>query len=223
MLCYADSVVVPVVVNRVVQCLANGCESWWTMLCQWMWMMLCYVEPVVVNHDANAVPVGVNHDVLFWASRWESRCERCGSRCESWWVMLSEWLWITVCSAEPIVVNHCEWYLDIGCESLWVMLSQWVWIIVLYAEPGVLESWCVMLSQWVWIIVLYWAGCVGIMVCYTEPVTGNHDVNAVPVGVNHAVFFCASRCEPWRVMQRQLLWIMLCYSVPVGVNHGELC
>ena len=45
----------------------------------------------------------------------------------------------------------------------------------------------------------------GIMVCYAEPVVGNHGVNAVPVGVHHSVVFCANRCEPWRVMQRQLL------------------
>ena len=54
----------PVVVNHVVQCLANGCESWRIMLCQWLLIMLCYVEPVVVNHDVNVVPVGVNHVVL---------------------------------------------------------------------------------------------------------------------------------------------------------------
>ena len=27
----------------------------------------------------------------------------------------------------------------------------------------------------------------GIMVCYAEPVVGNHGVNDVPVGVNHCV------------------------------------
>jgi hypothetical protein len=86
---------VPVVVNHVVQCLANGCQSWRIMLCQWLWIMLCYVEPVVLNHDVKSVPVGVDHAVLYCASRWESRCEHCASRCESWWVMLSQWLWIT--------------------------------------------------------------------------------------------------------------------------------
>ena len=40
----------------------------------------------------------------------------------------------------------------------------------------------------------------GIMVCYVEPVAGNHGVNAVPVGMIHGE---------------------LCYSS--GVNHGESC
>ena len=28
-----------------------------------------------------------------------------------------------------------------------------------------------------------------IMVCYAEPVAGNHGVNALPAGVNHVVIF----------------------------------
>ena len=92
-----------------------------------------------------------------------------------------------------------------------------------------------MQSQWLWIIVLCWSGCVGIVVCYSEAVDGfqgvdtvsvnvNHGESyALPVVVNHYVLFCASRCEPWRVMLWQWLWITFCYSVPVGVNHGELC
>ena len=51
----------------------------------------------------------------------------------------------------------------------------------------------------------------GIMVCYAETVIGNHDVNAVPVSVNHGELCTASG-----------LWIMMCYAVPVLVNHGEL-
>ena len=149
----------------------------WT-LCQWVWTMLCYTEPADGNHDVNAVPVGVNHGGLCWASGCESRVLCWANCCETMWMILRYWLWIIVSYAEPVVVNHC---------------------------------------------VLCRAGCVGIMVCYAEPVIGNDDVNAVPVVVNHSVFVCASRCEPWRVMRRQLFWIMLCYSVPVGVNHGELC
>jgi hypothetical protein len=47
-------------------------------------IMLCYAEPVVVNHC-----------VLCW-----------GSGYELWWVMLRQWLWIMVCNAEPVVLNH---------------------------------------------------------------------------------------------------------------------
>jgi hypothetical protein len=46
--------------------------------------MVCYSEPVVVNHG-----------VLCWASG-----------CESWCAMLNQWLCIMVCYAEPVVVNH---------------------------------------------------------------------------------------------------------------------
>ena len=45
---------------------ASGFESWWVMLSQWLWIMVCYSEPVVVNHG-----------VLCWASG-----------CESWWAII---------------------------------------------------------------------------------------------------------------------------------------
>jgi hypothetical protein len=181
MVSYAE----PVVVNNGESCCASGCESCCAMFSPWLWIMANNAVPVDMNHDVNAVPVGVNHAVLYWASRWEWRCERCASRCESWWVMLlSQWLWITMCYAEPIVVKHCEWYLDIGCESLWGMLSQWLWIIMFYAEPvcwnhGVLcrasdsESLCVMLSR----------------------VCGNHGVLCWASGWESRCEFCASGCE----------------------------
>jgi hypothetical protein len=114
---------------------------------------------------------------------------------------------------EPVDVNHIVlcWA---GC----------VGIMVCYAELVV-----------VYHCMLYWAGCVGIMVCYSEPLIVNHCVlcwpgcvgqmvcYAEPMVVNHRVLFCASRCEPWRVMINQWLWIILCYSVTIGVTHGELC
>jgi hypothetical protein len=46
--------------------------------------MVCYTEPVVVNHG-----------VL---------CRASG--CKSWCVLLSQWVGIMVCYAEPVVVNH---------------------------------------------------------------------------------------------------------------------
>ena len=63
----------------------------------------------------------------------------------------------------------------------------------------------------------------GIMVCYAETVIGNHDVNAVPVSVNHGEIWSASGCESWRVTLIQWLRIMLCYAEPVVVNHDVLC
>jgi hypothetical protein len=141
--CYAEAVVV----NHGVLCLASGCESWYVMLSQWLWIMVSYDEPVVVNHG-----------VLWWASVM-SHCELrwtklvavnhgvfcCASVCESWWVILSQWLWImcTILSqwmwimtsnAEPVFMNHRELCWASGCESLCVILFHWMWIIVRYAE-----------------------------------------------------------------------------------------
>jgi hypothetical protein len=51
-----------------------------------------------------AEPVVVNHGVL------------CGaSGCESWSVILSQWLFIMVCIAEQVIVNHDEFYCSSGC------------------------------------------------------------------------------------------------------------
>ena len=198
------------------------------MLCQRLWIMACYAEPVVVNHG-----------VLYGSS---------GSA--SWCVILSQWLFMMMCIAEkwlwimvsftvPVVVNHCVlcWvsgfelccamlgnnsglYCASGCEL--VMLCQLLWVMVSYivprvsimvcnAEPvvvnhGVLcwtsgcESCCVMLWQWLWI-----------MVRYNEP-----------VGVNHGVLLWGSGCESWWVMMSQWFWIVVCYAEPMILNHVVL-
>ena len=170
----------------------------------------------MANH---AVPTDVNHVVLCWASHWESRIERCASGCEScamlsqsfgitmwtcasgcesWWTMLIEWLWIMLCYAVSVVVNHGELCSASGCESCWAMVNQWLWNI---AEPkvdkhGVLywvigfESFSVMLRQWLWI-----------MVRYADTVV----------------------CESWCAELYQWWWIIVSYAQPVVVNHGELC
>jgi hypothetical protein len=36
-------------VKRSELCWASGYESWCVMLSQWLWIMVCDVEPVVVN------------------------------------------------------------------------------------------------------------------------------------------------------------------------------
>ena len=72
------------------------------MLSQWLWIMVCYTEPVVVNHG-----------VLYWTSG-----------CESGFIIQSKWLWIMLCYSEPRVVNHSELWWASGCESCCVILSQ---------------------------------------------------------------------------------------------------
>ena len=187
------------VVNYGESCCASGCESCCTMLsqsfgismctlCHWVWIMLCYTQPVIGNTNMHAVPVGVNHGELSWTSGCASLFAMLSQWLwiivsyadpgvwESWYAMLSQLLWIMMCYAEPVVVNHCELCWSSGCEALWVILSEWLWIILCYAEPGGWESWCAMLCQWLCSIVWYWAGCVGIMMCYVDSVGVNYGV-----------------------------------------------
>ena len=171
-------------------CEGSGCEAVCAMLSQWLWIMLYYADPVDGNHGVNAVPVGVNHVVLFWASRSDSRSERYASRCESCWTLLSQWLWITVCYAEPGVVNHCELCWDSGCKTWWVIQRHWLWIIVCYAESGMSESWYGMLSKWL-----------RISVCCAEPVVVKHCELCWDIGY-----------ESLWVMMSQWLWIIVCYA-----------
>ena len=126
----------------------------------------------------------MNHCELCWDSGCESWCamiSKCvwfwANDCASLWVMLKQWLWITLWYAEPVVLkDHGVLYWASGCQSWWDMLSYWLLFMVSYAEPVVVThdeawlasvciSWCVMLCQWMWI-----------MVCYAEPVAVNHDV-----------------------------------------------
>ena len=87
----------PVVVNHGVLYWGSGFELVCAMLNLWLWIMVCYSEPVIVSHDeicwaigllimvCYAEPVAVNGVLLCWAS---------GSA--SWFIMLSQWLWIIV-------------------------------------------------------------------------------------------------------------------------------
>jgi hypothetical protein len=177
------------------------CESWCAMLYQWWWIMESYAQPVVVNHVELCWVSGCEtllsqkliSMVYYTESLVLNRFQLCWDNgCESWWGMLIQWF-----------VNHGVLSCTSSGESSWAMLSQWLWNIVSYAELSVCESWCAMLSQWLWISMLCWTRCVEIMVCYSEPVVGNHGVNAVPVVMNHCLLFCASRCEPWRCILRQ--------------------
>jgi hypothetical protein len=98
----------------------------------------------------------------------------CASGCESWCVMLNQWLWIMLCYA---------------CDSWWVILSKWLWIMVCYAMPEVVSYdvpgvWIMVCNAELVVVnhgVLCWAGgcesCVlcwterlWIMLCYTDPI-----------------------------------------------------
>jgi len=221
MLCNTE----PVVVNHGFLCWASGCESWFIMLSQWLWIMVSYAGPVVVNWwyammsqwlwimDCYALPKVVNHGELGRASG-----------CESWRAMLSRWLWIMVSYPEPVVVNHEDYFVFFtfnhnvlcifnfgfspkgiclnvasGCESWFIMLSQWLWIMVYHAEPVVVnhgllcgtsgcESWFIIQRQWLWIMVYYSSQWLWIVLCYPESVVVNHgELFTEPVVVNHGV------------------------------------
>ena len=145
MLCYAE----PVVVHPGVLCWTSGCGSWCAMLWQWLWIMLCCNEPVVVNMCYSGVQV-VHHVVLCWASSCELLC-----------VMVSRRLRIRLCFAES------TWFWIMVCYTnkwFWIccfILSQWLWIMLFFAEPVIVnhvlcwasgcESWCAMLNQCLWI------------------------------------------------------------------------
>ena len=137
-----DCCTVPKVVYYGVLYRTCGCQSWYVILSQWMWIMVSFTVPVVVNNDVSCWVSGcelccailVNHGEVYWAI-----C------CESWFVMLCQWLWvmvnyivtgvrIMVCYAEPVVVNHGLSCCAKGCESWWIMLGQWLWIPMCYAE-----------------------------------------------------------------------------------------
>ena len=40
----------------------------------------------------------------------------CASGCDTWCVLLSQWLLIMVYIAEQVIVNHGEFYCASGCE-----------------------------------------------------------------------------------------------------------
>ena len=166
-------------------CSASGCESWWAMLRQWVWIMVCYAEPVVMSHG-----------VLWWARG-----------CESWCVILSQWLWIMVWYGEPVIVNYtvlCLWIMTSnteplavnhgllccasGCELWWFIFCQ------------VCEWWCAMISQWVWIMLCYTDWCV--MLSHGLWIMVSHDET---VAVNRRVLCLASGCVSWCVMLSQWL------------------
>jgi len=65
--------------------------------------MVCYAEPVVVNHG--------------------ELC--CASDGESWCVMLNQWLCIMVCYVDPVVVNQ-ECY----TEPVVVNHGELCWVVV---------------------------------------------------------------------------------------------
>jgi hypothetical protein len=133
-----------------------------------------------------------------WLKTTRSRNSQC---CESWCAILSQWLWIRVRYAEPLVVNHGKLWSVSGCVSWCVIQESVVLIDVVLCWASGWKSRCGMVSQWLWVIV-------------------NYDELVV---VSHSLLWWASCCESWWVMVSYWLCIMVCYTEPVVMNHGVLC
>jgi hypothetical protein len=137
---------------------ASGCESWWALMCQWLWIMVYYAVSVVVNHG-----------VLCWASGCESCCS-----------MLCQWLWSLVCYAEP--VSGCESWL--GMLSQWFTMIHNHCLSISHDDSQPLTqyitTWCTTTdSAWYTMIHSHWHCWThhdSLMVWYTEPVVLNHGV-----------------------------------------------
>jgi hypothetical protein len=130
--------------------------------------------------------------------------------------MQSQWLWIMVSNAEPVVVNY-------AVLCLWIMASYTAAVAVkhgLLCCAGGCESWWVMLCQ----------GC-GTCCAMLSRVVVSYGVSFreigcksyEPVVVNHGVLCWAGGCESWCVILSQWFWIMVCYVEPMVVNHVLLC
>ena len=61
MVCIAEQVIV----NHGELYCASGCESWFAMLCQFLWVMVSYAVPAVSIMVCYAEPVVVNHALLY--------------------------------------------------------------------------------------------------------------------------------------------------------------
>ena len=127
------------------------------MLSQWLWIMVCYAEPVVVNHVCYTEP-----------NSCESSCVILSRFCLSYGVSCRA---IGCVSYEPVVVNHGELWWSSRCEScvlcrlklcalfiIWKNESALYITVICYIKvpfKDIQMYWCVKcdnnsMSQWLW-------------------------------------------------------------------------
>jgi hypothetical protein len=137
--------------------------------------MACYTDPSGCESLCGMLSrVVVNH-VLYWVG----------------------WLWIMLCSTEPVGVNHCV----VVVNHIVLYWARWLWIMLYYAESVVVNHLVLCWAEWLWITVFY-----------AEPVVVNHGVLYWASGCESRLLCWSSDCESWCVMLE-----------PVVVNHGVLC
>jgi hypothetical protein len=145
-----ESYAEPVVVNHGELWWASVCESWCKMMSQWLCIVVCYAESIpqaqhntpwftttgpskhtiihnlrlnITHHDSQ--PLDQHSTPWFIATGSVNHCVLCcGNGCESWFIMLSQWLWIVVYHVEPVIVNHSELFWASSYESWCAMLIQ---------------------------------------------------------------------------------------------------
>jgi hypothetical protein len=127
-----------VVVNHGVSSWTSCCEWCCVKLSQWLWIMMCYSEPVVVKHGLLCCakcceswclmlsPLVVNHDALSWAKcLWIMIRYAEPSGCESWCAIPNQWLCIMVCyehSNPCFTTTGSEYHIMI--HNHWLSLTQ---------------------------------------------------------------------------------------------------
>jgi hypothetical protein len=187
-----------------------------------MWLIVSYAGSVVVNNGVLCWASGCetlwvmlssvcrNHGVLCWASR-----------CESLIVMLNQWLWIMV--GYSVLVNT-PGFTTTGSASLNIIHTYWhsVHIVITNDYLSIAQQdshpLAVFISQ------------LAIIAHHDSQRLSQHNsqwfitlaqYNTTWLSTSGSTW--ASRCESLIVMLNQWLWIMVGYSVLVGLNHGELC
>jgi hypothetical protein len=144
------------------------------------------------NHSDQYITPWFTTTGSVWHPSWASGCE-------SWWAMLSQWLWIMVCNAEPVVVNHGVLCRARGCE-LWCITHHNSQPLAQHCTP--------------------WLTTTGSAL---HTIIHNYLLSIKPVVVNHGISYGASGRESWCIILSQWLLVMMCIAESVDVNHGLLC
>jgi hypothetical protein len=199
------------------------------MLNQWICIMVCYAEPVDVNHG-----------VLFWASG-------CPQHNSPWFtttvsayhiIIHNHWLSITQHDSQPLAQHDnpwsqplphhsTPWFTTSGSELHTMIDNHWLsttnhdsqtlirhdtpWFPTTGVSIAHHDSQLLCSNNTSRFITTELTIGLWITVSYDEPMV-----------VNHGVLCWASGCESWCVILSQWLWIMLCYSEPAsGCRSGS--
>jgi hypothetical protein len=93
-------------VNRGELCWARGCESWCAMLSKWLWISITHHDSQPLAQNSTPWFTTTRSFITYHDSQPLAQHNTPWFTCELWWVMLSQRLWIMVCYAEQVVVNH---------------------------------------------------------------------------------------------------------------------